>query len=280
MDLIIITGLRSTELKEELNFFPQFKSVQCFNHIDSYISKIKNMNEMQTECLLIVTDNGFTPQDFEPSITVLNSIIRKQLGSVKALLITKNKKLYFCWKTFSEKNRSLMQEFVYDPFVTSSHIKKILFQYLDSEMFNLKICESEVDETPLNIDRAELSMVSKDIMELNDIIKDNSICLTGSEWSLVKKIEKLIVNQTAHIKTLNISSVKNKDLHKNLDDWERIYLINGKNPHKAMENQNFLLFLKHSISMKVFNKKVRIIETEKNSSTIQINSAKDFLTKF
>ena len=173
-----------------------------------------------------------------------------------------------------------MQEFVYDPFVTSSQVKKILFQYLDSERLDLKICESKIDETPLNIDRAELSMVSEDIMELNDIIKDNSICLTGSEWPLVKKIEKLIVNQTAHIKTINISSIKNKDLHKNLDDWERIYLINGKNPHKTMENQNFLLFLKHSISMRVFNKKVRIIEAEKNSSTIQINSAKDFLTKF
>lgn len=173
-----------------------------------------------------------------------------------------------------------MQEFVYDPFVTSSHIKKILFQYLDSEIFDLKKCESKVDKTPLNIDKRELAMVSEEIMEFNDIIKDNSICLTGSEWPLVKKIEKLIVNQTAHIKTLNISSIKNKDLHENLDDWERIYLINGKNPHKAMENQNFLLFLKHSISMKVLNKKVRIIEAEKNSSMIQINSAKEFLTKF
>ena len=280
MNLIIITGLRSTELKEELNFFPQFKSVQCFNHIDLYISKMKNMNSIQKECLLIVTDNGFTPQDFEPSITVLNSIIRKQLGSVKALLITKNKKLYFCWKTFSEKNKSLMQEFVYDPFITASHIKKTLFQYLDFEMFDLKICESKIDETPLNIDKEELLIVSEEIMEFNDLNKYNSICLTGSEWPLVKKIEKLIVNQTAHIKNLNISSIKNKDLPKNLDDWERIYLINGKNPHKAMENQNFLLFLKHNISMKVLNKKVRIIEAEKNNSMIQVNSAKEFLTRF
>ena len=280
MDLIIITGLRSTELKEELNFFSQFKSVQCFNHIDSYISKMKNVSAPQEECLLILSDNGFTPQDFEPSITVLNSIVRKQLGSVKALLITKNKKLYFCWKTFSEKNKSLMQEFVYDPFVTSSRIKKILFQYLDSKVFNLKICESKVEAAPLNTDLGALSMVSEEIMAFNDIINDNSICLTGSEWPLVKKFEKLIIKQTGHIKNINISSIKNKDLPRNLGDWERIYLINGKNPYKAMENQNFLLFLKQSISMKVLNKKVRIIEAEKNSSMIQINSAKDFLTKF
>lgn len=281
MKLIVISGNRGTLLGEEFSNASHFSAVRSFENIESYISRVyyeRNTNATnQTESTLIVVgDHGFSSNDYEPCITVLSGIIKKHTVSTEVLLVTNNKKLYFCWKTFAEKNSGLNQFFISDPFITNWHITQIVTSYLRNKA---TVLPEVLNRPSMNTYHTSANKVAESYAEFEKLADDKAICLTGSDWALVKEVEKLVNEKTSPLRKIDILTIKSKDIIRNLDKWERIYLVNGDNPSKAMENQNLLLFLESSVSMKVLNKKIRIIETAKDSSMIHINSAKDFLTR-
>jgi len=307
MKLIIICGNRNSYLLNEFSHaIPTLTSI-CYEAAEDFILDLKRGVYHLEVLELLLMDSGFRDSDYEPVVTMLNSLSKKKSFSMKILLITKNKKLYFCWKTYAEKNRNMTLEYISDPLITSGHILYYSMPFLlepktleeksigEKSIEGKSIGDNSIeDNQPMEVsDEGEHHSNLKFFMDTNtysEIFRDQTICITGSDWPMVLEVERLVSNQLQGNKALKkqlsrkesikIQPVKNRDLLNNMDKWERIYLVNNEELKSSMENQTLLLYLQNGHSISSLNKKIRILEADTVSSKILVHSVKDFLTRF
>lgn len=286
MKRIIICGSRNASLKEAFSSnFPSF-SCQWYEWVEELIKELKNRGCYKEALEVILTDSGFSDPDFEPAMAVLNSITKKRTYPIKALLITNNKKRYFCWKAFSEGNSNLAQVFIPDPFITSGHIlyhasslvRPLTTDGTPSVAFHKEKSSGTVKTAVPKENPAKLLSLDT----LFQLEQEQKICLTGNDRPLMLQLKKSMEEQIDPMRKPLVSIMKQRDLlnSMNVNKFDRIYIVNDKNPQQSMETQTYLIFLKNYMSMKILNKKIRILEADISSSKILIYSVKDFLTRF